>query len=79
MKTLILLSSLPESWSATITTVINYASNSKFNLDNIHDLILINTEVDQCLEEDHKKMFGMISLVGIVRKRITLQINAVLK
>jgi len=40
VKALILLSSLPESWSATVTTVSNSASNSKLKLDNICDLIL---------------------------------------
>jgi len=40
VKTLILLSSLPESWSATVTTVSNSASNSNLKLDNIRDLIL---------------------------------------
>jgi len=40
VKTLTLLSSLPESWSATVTTVSNSASNSKLKLDNIRDLIL---------------------------------------
>ena len=40
MKALILLSSLPKSWSATVTVVSNSASNSKLKLDNIRDLIL---------------------------------------
>jgi len=40
VKTLILLSSLPESWSATITAVSNFTSNCKLKLDNIRDLIL---------------------------------------
>ena len=35
-----LLSSLSESWSATVTAISNYASNSKLKLDNIRDLIL---------------------------------------
>jgi len=40
VKELILLSSLPESWNATVTTISNSASNSKLKFDNIHDLIL---------------------------------------
>jgi len=40
VKALILLSSLPESWSATVIAVSNSASNSKLKLDNIRDLIL---------------------------------------
>jgi len=40
VKALILLSSLLESWSATITVVSNSASNNKLKLDNIRDLIL---------------------------------------
>jgi len=40
VKTLILLSSFPESWSAIVTIVSNSASNSKLKLDNIRDLIL---------------------------------------
>jgi len=39
VKALILLSSLPESWSATVTAVSNSASNSKLKLDNIRYLI----------------------------------------
>jgi len=40
VKTLILLPSLRENWSASIIVVSNYASNSKLKLDNICDLIL---------------------------------------
>ena len=40
VKALILLSYLPESWSATVTAISNSASNSKLKLDNIRDLIL---------------------------------------
>ena len=50
VKTLILLSSLPKSWSATITAVSNSASNSKLKLDNICDLILS--------EDVHRKSSG---------------------
>jgi len=40
VKALILLSSLLESLSATITIVSNSTSNSQLNLDNIRDLII---------------------------------------
>ena len=37
---LILLSSLPESWSATVTTVSSYSGNQTMKLADIHGLIL---------------------------------------
>jgi len=40
VNALILLSSLPESWSASVTAVSNSTSNSKLKLDNTRDLIL---------------------------------------
>ena len=40
MKELILISSLSESWSPTVTVVSNYERNNKLKLDNIRDLIL---------------------------------------
>jgi len=50
VKALILFSSLLKSWSATITTVSNSASNSKLKLDNIRDLMLS--------EDVHRKNSG---------------------
>jgi len=40
VKAIILLSSLSKCWSAIVTAVSNFASNSKLKLDNIHNLIL---------------------------------------
>jgi len=40
VKALILLSSLPESWSATVTAVSSSSRDSKLKLDDIRDLIL---------------------------------------
>jgi len=50
VKTLILLSSLSKSSSATVITISNSVSNSKLKLDNIHDLILC--------EDVHRKGVG---------------------
>ena len=40
IKALILLSSLPESWSATVTAVSSSSGSSKLKLNEIRDLIL---------------------------------------
>jgi len=41
--------------------------------------VVIKAEADQSLEGDHNQNSRMISLVGIVRKGVTLQINVVLQ
>ncbi|GKE94115.1 hypothetical protein Tco_1578970, partial [Tanacetum coccineum] len=40
VQALLLLSSLPESWLGTVTTVSGSTGTTKFKFDNIHDLIL---------------------------------------
>ena len=40
VKALILLSSLPESWSATVTTVSSSSGSVKLKMDDVLDLIL---------------------------------------
>jgi len=37
--------------------------------------VVIKAEADQSLEGDHNQNSEIISLVGIVKKRVTLQIN----
>ena len=58
MKALILLSSLPKSWSATVTVVSNSASNSKLKLDNIRDLILSEDVCRKSLGESSSSSSG---------------------
>ena len=60
VKTLTLLSSLLESLSAIVTVVSNSASNSKLNLDNIHDLILIEDVRRKSLGESSNSNFGSV-------------------
>jgi len=58
VKALILLSSLPESWSATVTAVSNSASNNKLKLDNIRDLILSEDVRRKSSRESFNSSFG---------------------
>ena len=57
MKALILVSSLPQIWDATVTIISNFASNSKLKLDNIYDLILNEDVHRKSLVESSRSNF----------------------
>lgn len=44
VRALILLSSLPKSWNATVTTVSSSSGSNKLKFDDVHDLVL-NEEI----------------------------------
>ncbi|BAT82536.1 uncharacterized protein HKW66_Vig0223410 [Vigna angularis] len=58
IKALLLLSSLPESWGATVTIGSNFASNSKLKFDNILDLILSEDVHRRSLMESSRSNSG---------------------
>jgi len=59
VKALIFLSSLPESWSATVIAVSNFASNSKLKLDNIRDLIISEDVRRKSSGESSNSSYGL--------------------
>ena len=61
IKALILLSSLPKSWSATVTTMSNSFSLSKLKLNEIRDLILS--------KDVHRRELGEASCSDLNTKR----------
>ena len=61
IKALILLSSLSESWSATVSTVSNSSGSSKLKLNEIRDLIL--TE-DVCKRESNEASCSALNIQG---------------